>query len=216
CVVHQHVDSTERVNRGLHDGLPAFRGGDAVVVGRRAATETGDLVDDALSRGRRGATAVECAAEVVDQHVRAPTSEFEGVRPAETATGSGDDGYPSVKAQLGHRQVFLRRGLAVPAVAGRREVLVEASAGMGLRVIERDGERTKVVSTARSACFWPSSSRESWRIASSVRIECSAVVGESTPAAWSRSVSVETLSASARAVMTAIEGSTTPCSIWLR
>ena len=64
-MVDQHVDPPEGVQRGLNDRLPAIRRGHAVVVGYRQATEGGDLVDDSVGRGRRGAADIESPTDYV-------------------------------------------------------------------------------------------------------------------------------------------------------
>jgi len=77
-------------------------------------------------------------------------------------------------------------------------------------------EPTKDESTASSAAFCDSSSRGSWRMASSLTLQPSEMHGDTTPAARSSIVSTETLRASDREEMTAIDGRASPCSIWLR
>ena len=229
-VVDQHVDPAEGVQGGLHDPLAAFRGRHAVAVGRRDATHGGDLLDHPVCGERRGTTAIQCGAGVVHQDAGPATSELEGMRAPEPATCPGDDGYTSVKAQIRHGHFPFRRVLAAPAAAGRAEVVgVEgrrlprragsAEAGSGEAVLAEAGagdEPTKDARTARRASFCLSSSRESWRIASSLWLQPPALCWDTTPAARSSMVSADTLSALARAAMTVIEGSASPCSIWLR
>ena len=81
---------------------------------------------------------------------------------------------------------------------------------------EAADEPTKDARTASRASFWGSSSRGSWRIASSLILQPSEVHGDTMPAARSSIVSADTLRASARDEMTEIEGRASPCSIWLR
>ena len=98
CVVDQHVNPAERIDRGLHDILASFGGSHAVVVGHRDPAGGGDLVDDPVCGGQRGTAAIECPTQVVDQDLRSPSSEFERVTAPEPPTGTSDDGYASVKA----------------------------------------------------------------------------------------------------------------------
>jgi hypothetical protein len=77
-------------------------------------------------------------------------------------------------------------------------------------------ETTKDARTASRASFCRSSSRGSWRIASSLWLRPPLVQGDTMPAARSSIVSADTLRASARDEMTEIDGRASPCSIWLR
>jgi hypothetical protein len=79
------------------------------MVGRRAATEGGDLVDDPVCGGHRGAAAVHGATKVVHQDVGPPAGELERVTAPKAPTGPGNDGYPSVKAQIRHSHTPFRR-----------------------------------------------------------------------------------------------------------
>ena len=63
-----------------------------------------DLVDDLLARPGVAAGAVDRAAEVVDDHERAPAGEQQRVLPPEAATRAGDDRHLAVETEIHHRR----------------------------------------------------------------------------------------------------------------
>ena len=90
-VVHHGVDSTERVDRALHDRRAAIGSRDVVVVGNGYAARGDDLLDDGFGGVGLRSGAVERGAEVVHHDLRAAPPEKHRVAAAEPATGSGDD-----------------------------------------------------------------------------------------------------------------------------
>ena len=101
-VVDDDVDTTEGVDRRLHDRRSALRGRHRVGVGDRLAAGRRDLVDDELGGADVGAGAVDRAAEVVDDDECAARGEQQGVLLAEAAAGAGDDRHLAVETELSH------------------------------------------------------------------------------------------------------------------
>ena len=106
-VVDDDVDAAERVERGLHDRRAALGRGDASRCWRPRRRRGLDLVDDVRGRARRRPGAVDRAAEVVDDDPGAAAGELERVRPAEAATGAGDDRDLAVETEIRHVEVPL-------------------------------------------------------------------------------------------------------------
>ena len=98
CVIHQDVHLPERVHRRRHDRGAAGLAGDRVAVGDGDAPRRGDLVDHALGRRRRGATAVHRAAQIIDHDAGSPPRELQCVATPESAACAGDDGYLVVES----------------------------------------------------------------------------------------------------------------------
>jgi len=99
-IVHEDVEPAEGV-----DGLPHhLRGlrevGHVRAVGDGPSAERLDLGDDLVGR-RLGLLARERDTEVVDHDGRTLTSELEGMRAADAAARSGDDGNASIEQSHG-------------------------------------------------------------------------------------------------------------------
>src|SRR5690606_22948492 len=78
-------------HRGIDNGLPARRRGDAVVTGHRLAAPGLDFGDH-LVRGRRIATApVDGAARVIDYDPGAEGGQLQRIGTAQATAGTGND-----------------------------------------------------------------------------------------------------------------------------
>ena len=108
-VVDDDVDLAERVDRGLDDALAALGGGHRVVVRHGVAAGGLDLVDDLLRGCVVAALAVDRAAEVVDDDLRAAARHLEGVGPAQPAAGAGHDRDPAIEGDLRHAALRFHR-----------------------------------------------------------------------------------------------------------
>ena len=94
----------KRVERGLHDRGATLGRRDRVRVEDGLATRGLDLVDDLLAGSRVAAAAVDRAADVVDDHERAPAGEEQRVLPPEAAARTGDDRHLAVETEIRHRR----------------------------------------------------------------------------------------------------------------
>ena len=94
----------KRVERGLHDRGTALGRGHRVGVEDRLAAGGLDLVDDVLAGPGVAAAAVDRAADVVDDHERAPAGEEQRVLPPEAAARAGDDRHLAVETEIRHRR----------------------------------------------------------------------------------------------------------------
>ena len=101
-VVDDDVDGAERVDGGLHDGLAAFGGGDAVGVGDGLAAQVVDLLGGGVGRALGVALAAHRAAEVVDDDACAPPGQLQGVLTSEAAAGPRDDRHLAVVSDVCH------------------------------------------------------------------------------------------------------------------
>src|SRR3954454_5790914 len=90
-VVDEHVETAERVDRGLHKSPCALPIGD--VVGVRGCLTAGgtDIVDDRLRGADAGAGAVERGAEIVDDDARGFTRKRKRMFASDAASRTGDD-----------------------------------------------------------------------------------------------------------------------------
>ena len=102
CVVDEDVDAAPRVDRGVDDGLAAFRRCDAVGVGDGFSPVVPDLLRGVVGRIAARSVAGDRAAEVVDDDACAAGREQERVLPAQPPARSGDHGYLLVESQLVH------------------------------------------------------------------------------------------------------------------
>lgn len=119
-VVHQHVDTTEVVQCGLHDPVAV---GHRVVIGHGSAAESPDLFYHLVRRRCAGALAVGAAAQVIDHHPRAMTSEQQRVGSTEAAASSGDYHHLIFETDgITHRQAPRGR-LAMSTSVGQRHAL---------------------------------------------------------------------------------------------
>ena len=73
------------------EGLSAIDGDDIGSVGDCLATGGGDIGDDGIGGGGRGAAAIKGDADIIDDDRRAGGSQSQGVAAAEAAPGAGDD-----------------------------------------------------------------------------------------------------------------------------
>ena len=90
-IVDQHVQSTQRADRLVHDRLRHLGSLQVTGAADRPAASVGDLVDDGLDRGLRPA---------VDGHQGAVACQGQGVSPTEPAAGAGDQGDPPFEGAL--------------------------------------------------------------------------------------------------------------------
>ena len=94
-VVHEHVEATEGVDRGVDEAVGAVPVGDVVGVRDRLTAGGDDLVDHLLRGAAVGAGSVTCHAEVVHDDAGALAGEGQGVLAPDAAGGAGDDDDPS-------------------------------------------------------------------------------------------------------------------------
>ena len=99
-VVDDDVHLAERVDRRLHDGLAAFRGGHGVGVGHGLTAGRRDLVDHVLGRPRHRPRAIDGPPEVVDDDACASLCKDHRVLAAEAAAGTGDDREVAVESEF--------------------------------------------------------------------------------------------------------------------
>ena len=97
-VVDQDVDPAPSLNGGLDHMLHLAGVGDVRPVGDRLTARGDDLVGDFLGRRRGMARAVDGAAEIVDDDLRATPGQGQGVRPTKTRRRTGHDGDAAIKS----------------------------------------------------------------------------------------------------------------------
>ena len=97
-VVDQHVESAERVDRGLDQPLGLRPVGDVGPAGHGFASGSGDLVDHALCRAAatRGRT-VQPDTDVIDHHSRALGGERQRMSAPDAATSTRHDDHAAVE-----------------------------------------------------------------------------------------------------------------------
>ena len=104
-VVDHHVDGSERVECGLHDGGTTIRSGDGVVVGDRLTAGADDLRHHRVGRRRNRGVGhavgvADAHPEVVDHDARTAGREQECIFPSEVSAGAGDDHDLAVETKL--------------------------------------------------------------------------------------------------------------------
>ncbi len=90
-IVHEDVEATEVLERGLHDPLGAFGVGYGVGVRHGRPARLADLRDHGLRHRGAAAAAVPRDADVVDHELRPFGRQGQGMSPAQPSAGSGDD-----------------------------------------------------------------------------------------------------------------------------
>ena len=100
-VADDRVNSTERIERDLHDRGATVGAVHRVVRDDRDAASLADLVDDLTSDSRVRAAAGHRTADVVDHDLRTKTSHFQGVETAQTAPRPGHDYDLAIKTDHG-------------------------------------------------------------------------------------------------------------------
>ena len=96
-VVDQHVEATERVDRGADDVLGAVEVGDAVVVGDGLAAALVDDLDDLVGGALVGALAAHRSTEIVHHDLGAVVGEHDRFAASDTVARTGDDGHLAVE-----------------------------------------------------------------------------------------------------------------------
>ena len=116
-IAHDRVDSTEPVERGLHNGSATFGSVHRVVRGDSGAAGLADLVDDFVGHPRVRAAAGHRATDVVDHHLCTAASHFQSVETAQAPPCPGHDDCLTIKTDhtrlpllaVGRRQTPVRR-----------------------------------------------------------------------------------------------------------
>ena len=92
CVVDHDVDTSERLDRRIDEGLGPRRPDTSLVSADRLPSGVDDLGGDRGGRFVVVSVAFPSAPEVVDDDAGAPLGEEKSVGPSDTASGSGDGG----------------------------------------------------------------------------------------------------------------------------
>ena len=97
CVVHEHVESSERLDCRVDDVVRRRVVGHVVVVGDGLTTATLDDVDDGLGGALVGPFSADRTAEVVHHDLRSVVGQHDRLAPPDAVAGAGDDRHFAVE-----------------------------------------------------------------------------------------------------------------------